>query len=113
MNGKAVAYAIGKMMQIMGVILCVPLGIAVYDLREFSFANLISHPETIGFIVAIITCFIVGTLVSYSYRADRDQQRIREGYAIVALGWIVFALMGSFPFAFSCLQSPAAVAQGG
>jgi trk system potassium uptake protein TrkH len=98
MSGKAVAYAIGKMMQIMGVILCVPLGIAVYDLPQLSLSSILSYPETLGFIVAIVTCFIVGTLVSYSYRKDRDQQRIREGYAIVALGWIVFALMGSIPF---------------
>jgi trk system potassium uptake protein TrkH len=65
---------------------------------EFSFPYLISHPETLGFIVTIITCFIVGTVVSYYYRADRDKQAIREGYAIVALGWIVFAFLGSIPF---------------
>ena len=39
MSGKAVGYALGKMMQLMAVILCVPLGIAVYDLPDLSFSS--------------------------------------------------------------------------
>jgi len=98
MSGKAVAYAIGKMMQLMGVILCVPFGIAVYDLPGLSISNIFSHPETVGFLSTIIICFLAGTVVSYLCRSERDQQGIREGYAIVTFGWIVFALMGSIPF---------------
>lgn len=98
MNGKAVAYAIGKMMQLMGVILCVPLGIAVYDLHLITLATILSHPETIGFLLTVIACFIFGTAISYSCRAEREKQGIREGYAIVAFGWIVFALVGAIPF---------------
>ncbi len=98
MSGKAVAYAIGKMMQLMGVILCVPFGIAVYDLPRFTFAALIASPEATGFLITIIVCFVLGTVISLATRAERNNQRIREGYAIVALGWIVFALMGSIPF---------------
>lgn len=98
MSGKAVAYAIGKMMQLMGVILCVPFGIAVYDLEELSFSRIFSHPETVGFLSTIIICVVAGTVVAYLCRSERDQQGIREGYAIVAFGWIVFALMGSIPF---------------
>jgi trk system potassium uptake protein TrkH len=98
MKSKAVAYAIGKMMQLMGVILCVPLGIAIYDILPFSLDRLAASPETLGFIATIIICFIVGTGVSWISREDRDKQGIREGYAIVALGWIVFAFMGAIPF---------------
>ncbi len=98
MSGKAVAYAIGKMMQLMGVILCVPFGIAVYDLPAMSFSALFSSPEAVGFLLTIVVCFILGTAVSYSCRAQRDKQGIREGYAIVALGWIILALIGSIPF---------------
>jgi trk system potassium uptake protein TrkH len=98
MSGKAVAYAIGKMMQLMGVILCVPFGIAVYDLPRISLSAAMSNPETFGFFLTIIICFVVGTSVAFACRSKRDKQGIREGYAIVAFGWIIFALMGSIPF---------------
>ena len=98
MSGKAVAYAIGKMMQLMGVILCVPFGIAVYDLQELSFSAFLSHPESFGFLLTIVVCFILGTTIAWTCREQRDQQGIREGYAIVTLGWIILALIGSIPF---------------
>jgi len=97
-SGKAVAYAIGKMMQLMGVILCVPFGIAVYDLPRISWSAVTATPEAFGFLITIIACFILGTFISFVTRVARNNQRIREGYAIVALGWIVFAFMGSIPF---------------
>ncbi len=103
MNGKAVAYAIGKMMQLMGVVLCVPLGIATFDLPEYSFSAIGQSPETIGFILAIAICLVLGTFTAYVCRIDKDKQGIREGYAIVTIGWIIFALMGSIPFFFHFL----------
>jgi trk system potassium uptake protein TrkH len=98
MSGKAVAYAIGKMMQLMGVILCVPFGIAVYDLPQMSISSVFSNPETVGFLLTVVACFVIGTAISYVSRAERQKQGIREGYAIVSFGWIVFALLGSIPF---------------
>ncbi|MEE9441078.1 MAG: TrkH family potassium uptake protein [candidate division Zixibacteria bacterium] len=98
MDGKAVAYAIGKMMQLIAVILCVPFGIAIYDLEVITASAVISSPETLGFVLAIVICFITGTLIAWFCRAHRDEQGIREGYAIVAFGWIVFAFLGCIPF---------------
>lgn len=100
MSGKAVGYAIGKLMQLTGVILCVPLGIAVYDLPEISFAAILGNPEAFGFLITIVICYLIGTIAAFICRSDKNEQGIREGYAIVALGWIVFALMGSIPFVF-------------
>ncbi len=107
MNGKAVAYAIGKMMQLMSIVLCVPLGIAIYDLEKFSLSMALSHPESAGFILAIVVCFVAGTIVSFICRADRDNQGIRDGYAIVAFAWIVLALIGSIPFVFYFISQSA------
>ncbi|MCP4570216.1 MAG: TrkH family potassium uptake protein [FCB group bacterium] len=100
MSGKAVGYAIGKLMQLTGVILCVPLGIAVYDLETISVAAAMDNPETLGFTLTILICFLFGTVAALICRSQRNEQGIREGYAIVALGWIIFALMGSIPFVF-------------
>ena len=100
MNSKAVAYAIGKLMQLTGIILCVPLGIAIYYMETRTVETVLSHAEVIGFGLAIAVSIIGGTIVSFISRSDKDEQGIREGYAIVALGWIIMALLGSIPFAF-------------
>lgn len=100
MNGKAVAYTIGKLMQLTGIILFVPLGIAIYDLQAVTVDAILASAETIGFILAIAVSVLFGSAISLIFRADRNEQGIREGYAIVALGWICLALVGSIPFAF-------------
>ncbi len=98
MNRKAVIYALGKMMQLMAIILCVPFGIAVYDLPKISLSALAASPESVGFALTIVVSIITGTALAYRYRAERDKQAIREGYAIVTFGWIIFTLMGAIPF---------------
>jgi len=97
MNGKAVGYALGKLMQLTGVVLCVPLGIAIYDLPEISLRAMFSSPAALGFIIGIVVSFIAGTVISFSFREHREDQGIREGYAIVAFGWILLTLVGSVP----------------
>ncbi len=105
MNGKAVAYAIGRLMQLTGIILLVPLGIAIYDLESVSIDSILSNPETTGFILAIIVSVLFGAAVSLLYRSQKHEQGIREGYAIVALGWVILALLGSIPFSFYFLSN--------
>ncbi len=113
MNGRAVAYAIGKLLQLTAVILFVPLGIAVFDLIPLSLASTMSSPETVGFILAIVACLVIGTAISFFNRSEKNEQFIREGYAIVTFGWIIFALMGCIPlFLYFLSQSPVHDAQG-
>jgi hypothetical protein len=45
MHKSAVAYAIGKLMQVLGGILIVPLAIAVYDNYYLYFSQMLAHPE--------------------------------------------------------------------
>ena len=51
-----------------------------------------------------ITCIIAG-LAGYLVKPKANTIRKREGYLIVALGWIVLCIMGSLPYLFSSVLS--------
>ncbi len=100
MHKTAVGYGIGKLMQVMGVALLVPFTIAIYDDRHLQMLELLSTPEVSGFAVAISVSIIVGTVVAILCRGGRELQGIREGYAIVTIGWFTLALLASIPLFF-------------
>lgn len=97
MHKTAVGYAIGKLMQVMGAVLLVPLGIAVYDNRHLYLLELIFAPEVIGFILAIVFSVIAGTALVILCRGGRYLQGIKEGYAIVTFGWFGLAFIAAIP----------------
>lgn len=97
MHKSAIAYAIGKLMQVLGGILVVPLALAVYDNYELSLYQMFSNSEIYGFLVAIIFSLIIGTFLIIKYNQGRDLQGIKEGYAIVTFGWVGMAFIGSLP----------------
>ena len=97
MHNSAVGYALGRLMQVMGIILLVPLGISVWDHWPKAIAEMVVQPETLGFELAILTGIVAGTVFVKLFREGRELQGIKEGYAIVTLGWIVLALLSSIP----------------
>ena len=98
MHKTAVAYAIGKIMQVMGLMLFIPLFIAIRDMPLFEFSLLFSTAETLGFIFAILFALIFGTTLVVLYRTSRNLQGIKEGYAIVSFGWVALTFTCSIPF---------------
>lgn len=98
MRTSSVFYGIGKLMQVLGLALLVPLAIAVYDYRAFDFSEILAFPEVAGFVVAILICLSLGSALAYLNRSSRHEQGIKEGYAIVTLGWVMMALMSAIPF---------------
>jgi trk system potassium uptake protein TrkH len=109
MRKTAVGYAIGKLMQIMGLVLLIPLGIAIWDTGEATPAEILAVPEIMGFIGATLFALICGTIMAQLFREGRDLQGIKEGYAIVTFGWIALAFISSIPF---CLYFMAARPEG-
>lgn len=107
MRPTAVAFAIGKLLQVMAVALLAPLAIAVYDNWGGSIGELLALAEVSGFVVAITAAYASGTVLVYAYRASRHEQRAREGYAIVTIGWLVMTLVGAVPLLFWFLSQPA------
>lgn len=53
-----------------------------------------------SFIYSALVCFLVGGALFYFCRSDKELS-VREGFAIVTLGWSFFALFGALPYLFS------------
>ena len=89
MHKTAVGYAIGKLMQVLGGILLVPLGIALYDNRSLATGEILAIPEVLGFVCSILLSFVLGSAMAVIFRGGLELQGIKEGYAIVAIGWVL------------------------
>ena len=97
MHKTAVWYGIGKLLQVLGLILLAPLGLAVWDYRSLAAMDILRAPEVIGFIAAVFICLALGSLLSRWFRGGRELQGVREGFAIVAIGWMTIALISCVP----------------
>jgi trk system potassium uptake protein TrkH len=97
MNRQAVGYGIGKLMQIMGGVLLIPLGIGVYHCWGLTTREIIFNSDVLGFIIAITLSFVLGTLISLKCKTGKNIQLIGEGFAIVTFGWILLTLLGCIP----------------
>jgi len=100
MHKTAVGYAIGKLMQILGGILLVPLGIAWYDCRDRTAIEILAVPEVLGFVLAVLLSLLLGTLMVILFRGGRELQGVKEGYAIVAIGWVWLTFWSCLPLCF-------------
>lgn len=100
MHKDAIGYAIGKLMQVLGAILLVPLAIAWWDNRDLIWNEILALPDVVGCIVAILFSTILGTALVVWLRDARELQGAREGFAIVALGWITLTLWSCLPLWF-------------
>jgi len=100
MHKTAVGYAIGKLMQVLGGILLVPLGIALYDNRSLTTGEILAIPEVLGFVCSILLSFVLGSAMAVIFRGGRELQGIKEGYAIVAIGWVWLTFWSCLPLFF-------------
>jgi len=96
----AIAYAIGKLMQVLGLILLAPLALSFYDARHQPLAATLARPEVAGFIVSALLCGVIGTMLVKLFRGGRELQGVKEGYAIVALGWVWLTFWSCLPLFF-------------
>jgi trk system potassium uptake protein TrkH len=87
-------------MQVLGLILLAPLALAFYDNREGSVLSTLERPEVVGFVVAVIACEAIGFLLVRWFRKGHVLQGVKEGYAIVAIGWVWLTLWSCLPLWF-------------
>lgn len=106
MHKSAIAYAVGRLMQVLGVIMFVPLGIAVYDYRHLSMSEITARPEVSGYLSAIATCILLGSILAIFFRRGKLLQGVREGYAIVGVGWVWLTFVSCLPLWFYLASSP-------
>lgn len=98
MNKKTVFYITGRLMVIMSGILLVPLAISFYYNFPDSFAGVFLDAEKLGLIIAIFLAAACGFLLTVAFRSDKELEGIKEGFAIVSLGWVSLAFWGAVPF---------------
>ncbi|MCP4547379.1 MAG: TrkH family potassium uptake protein [bacterium] len=68
--------------------------------------------ESLAFLVALLISALLGTLISILFREARNQQGVKEGFAIVTLGWITMTLIGAIPFMVWFIEQRSALAIG-
>lgn len=97
MNLRFVLYSLGKLLQIQALVLLVPSGISLWGLRPWSLPATLWNERILGFIIAVVASFLTGTLLTMLGSNDKEPGGVREGFAIVTFGWLLFTLYGSIP----------------
>lgn len=88
MNYKMIAYLLGNILHIEGLLLIVPVAVA-FGFREELSAT--------AFIASAVVCLIAGAVLKS--REPKDVRIYgREGFIVAALSWIVMSFFGAIPF---------------
>lgn len=89
MNISLVLHTLGNLIILLAGIMLVPLGVSIYYGTGI---------EIRSFILSIATALIVGSILRFSSKAKDVSLGMREGFGIVALGWLSCALFGALPY---------------
>lgn len=91
MNFAIVRYIIGFLLQFEAAFLLLPtvVGFLYGEIRA-----------VISFFITAVLCFLFGKLLGWKRPKHMDLYT-REGFASVALGWLVLSIFGAFPFVFA------------
>ena len=88
MNYKMIAYVLGSLLRIEGLLMAIPMVLSfVYG----------EEPSRNAFMITILVCWVLGTLIRYREPENKSIYG-REGFVVVALSWIVMSLFGAMPF---------------
>lgn len=98
MHKRTVLYGVARLLQVMGLALIPPGLIAWFDAAHLPAAERIWTPEFMGFWIAILASLTWGTVTAVALKKRTPAQTVREGFAIVTLGWVVMTLFGAIPF---------------
>ncbi|MBR7116432.1 MAG: TrkH family potassium uptake protein [Clostridia bacterium] len=92
MNYKLLGKILGKIMILEGILMLAPLLVSFIYREPFS--------NKLAFIVPVVTLVALGSLLQ-TFKPKRSSVYVKEGFALVALVWIVMALFGAIPFVIS------------
>lgn len=98
MNKGTVFYVTGRLMTVMAAIMVIPFAISFFYRIPDSFSGIFFDPEKLGFFLAIILSALVGFIIMLVFKTDRQLEGIKEGFAIVSVGWVTLGLLGAVPF---------------
>jgi trk system potassium uptake protein len=92
LNLRALTKVAGVLLLVMGGAMILPL-----------IVGLIYHePVSVrAFLVVVIPCLVAGGVLAYFPKTKSHQFRIRDGYLIVSVSWLIASLVGAIPFVIS------------
>ena len=92
MNKKMVFRTVGRLLQIVSLLLLVPATVAIIygEAKQF-----------FAFVITAGLAFCVGVITSFFTKTKNHVIYAKDGFAITALAWIVMALVGAVPFTVS------------
>ena len=97
MNKRFIIFSVGKLLEILALVLLVPAGIAFFEIPAKSFPSVFCDPRLLGFLIAIVSSFVIGNLLKLLGNRELTGTGIREGFAIVTFGWVFLTLVGAIP----------------
>lgn len=98
MNQRFVFYSVGKLLQVLAMVLFVPTAIALWETDlQGTLLSFLFDKKIIGFLIAIVASFACGILFIFFSRGRKTTGGVREGFAIVTFAWLLFSLFGCIP----------------
>ncbi len=97
MNKRFIIFSVGKLLEILALILLVPAGIAFFEVSVKTFPSILFDARLLGFIIAIVSSYVCGSLLKFIGSRELTGTGIKEGFAIVTFGWIFLTLVGAIP----------------
>ena len=91
MNLKVVFFTLSNLLLATAVALLVPLGVSICYRSQ-------GHGDWIVFLVSSGVAIFFGVILNLLTRRSDRHMGNREAFAIVSLGWVVIALVGSMPY---------------
>ena len=103
MSLRLIFYTLGNLLICLAGTMVLPLGVAVY--YQVQVGEIKS--DLSAFAISAVCTFVVGLILRFSIKAKQEELGIREGFAVVAMGWVTVALFGALPYLFgNIFQTP-------
>ena len=97
MSRKLIFHTLGNLLICLAGTMLLPLVIAIY----YHFSAGEPQKDLFAFVYATVLTLCVGLILRFTLKPAEPELGIREGFAIVALGWVFVALFGAFPYLFA------------
>ncbi|NQT33021.1 MAG: TrkH family potassium uptake protein [Candidatus Omnitrophica bacterium] len=97
MSKSFIIFSVGKLLEILALVLIIPAAIAFFEIPTKVFPAILLDYRLLGFLIAIVSSFICGNILKLIGSDELTGTGIREGFAIVTFGWIILTVFGSVP----------------
>ncbi len=87
MNIASIAYILGKLIEIEGILFLLPSMVAL----------IYKEKEGVVYLILAVVCFLFG-FIATKKKPEKQNYYAKEGFIAVATGWIIMSIVGSIPF---------------